>query len=150
MVYLNTAQKSIQKVYKISSCILLYTFVYFCNMAQKNYTKSIPKILLVYFWYTFVREKGAFFFARIAPSQRVPASKRTSSLPFSLNKGTAPREFKLRAKFWNYVVGKKGCAERIAPIGTLSQNGYGEYSGMYFSTYPMTNTNAKKRNTRAH
>ena len=63
MVYLNTAQKSIQKVYKISSCILLYTFVYFCillytfvyfcNMAQKNYTKSIPKILLVYFWYTF-------------------------------------------------------------------------------------------------
>ena len=26
----------------------------------------------------------------------------------------------------NYAVRQKGCAERIAPIGTLSQNGYGE------------------------
>ena len=30
-----------------------------------------------------------------------------------------------------YTVQQKGCAERIAPIGTLSQNGYGEDHGTH-------------------
>ena len=30
-----------------------------------------------------------------------------------------------------YTVQQKGCAERIAPIGTLSQNGYGEDEGAH-------------------
>ena len=31
----------------------------------------------------------------------------------------------------SYPVQQKGCAERIAPIGTLSQNGYGESLGTH-------------------
>ena len=33
---------------------------------------------------------------------------------------------RVQRKIRNYVGEQKGCAERIAPIGTLSQNGYGE------------------------
>ena len=39
----------------------------------------------------------------------------------------------------SYPVQQKGCAERIAPIGTLSQNGYGESLVAYTGTYLMTN-----------
>ena len=39
----------------------------------------------------------------------------------------------------NHPVQQKGCAERIAPIGTLSQNGYGESLVAYTGTYLMTN-----------
>ena len=41
-----------------------------------------------------------------------------------------------------YTVQKKGCAERIAPIGTLSQNGYGERQRVYNGSYLTTNTSA--------
>jgi hypothetical protein len=34
---------------------------------------------------------------------------------------------KIMARGSNLTLSKKGCAERIAPIGTLSQNGYGAY-----------------------
>ena len=34
---------------------------------------------------------------------------------------------------------KEGCAERIAPIGTLSQNGYGEDLVSYSRAVLMTN-----------
>ena len=40
------------------------------------------------------------------------------------------------------TVQQKGCAERIAPIGTLSQNGYGERRRLYSSAYLTTNTSA--------
>ena len=42
-----------------------------------------------------------------------------------------------------YTVQKKGCAERIAPIGTLSQNGYGERQRVYNGSYLTTNTSAR-------
>ena len=44
---------------------------------------------------------------------------------------------------------KEGCAERIAPIGTLSQNGYGEDLVACTSAYLTTNCAARlrKRNT---
>ena len=48
---------------------------------------------------------------------------------------------RVQRKIRNYVGEQKGCAERIAPIGTLSQNGYGEDLRVYNSTYPTTNTN---------
>ena len=41
-----------------------------------------------------------------------------------------------------YTVQQKGCAERIAPIGTLSQNGYGESLRLYSGSYLTTNTSA--------
>ena len=41
----------------------------------------------------------------------------------------------------NSPVPQKGCAERIAPIGTLSQNGYGENSVLYIDCYLRTNAN---------
>ena len=49
----------------------------------------------------------------------------------------------------NYPVRQKGCAERIAPIGTLSQNGYGEHSLACTSAYLTTNCTARlnKRKT---
>ena len=40
-----------------------------------------------------------------------------------------------------YTVQQKGCAERIAPIGTLSQNGYGENIVLYIECYLRTNAN---------
>ena len=46
-----------------------------------------------------------------------------------------------------YTVQQKGCAERIAPIGTLSQNGYGEHLKVYTSTHLMTNRSAAKFKT---
>ena len=42
----------------------------------------------------------------------------------------------------NYPVRQKGCAERIAPIGTLSQNGYGESLVAYINAYLTTNCKA--------
>ncbi len=44
------------------------------------------------------------------------------------------------------MVEKKGCAERIAPIGTLSQNGYGEEEEVYLGPDLMTNANPSRKN----
>ena len=45
----------------------------------------------------------------------------------------------------NHPVQQKGCAERIAPIGTLSQNGYGESLDAYISAYLTTNCKARQK-----
>ena len=44
-----------------------------------------------------------------------------------------------------YTVQQKSCAERIAPIGTLSQNGYGEDLKAYKSAYTKTNFKTVKK-----
>ena len=70
---------------------------------------------------------GTFVADEAACKQRCP-SLRGRSL---FRNGFSPLFFKKKKGTRTYTVQQKGCAERIAPIGTLSQNGYGESSALY-------------------
>ena len=91
------------------------------------------------FWICFEWRRRAFFLRWLRRDAILPTHKSSLGLLWLFFQ---KEKKNVMTGIRTYTVQKKGCAERIAPIGTLSQNGYGERQRVYNGSYLTTNTSA--------